>query len=178
MPGAGGKELTRFYFWLVAILTLVVDLASKQLVFAHLKIADVESQEILGQLLWFSRHINRGGIWGLAHGYNVVLMSLNALIVPAVVLMAYSCRAERAPYWALGMLLGGALGNLHDRILFQGVRDFIDFRWWPVFNVADIAIVVGVAAYVVWSWFWAPGEIGRQQAETEAGTASTEENVA
>ncbi len=161
----------------MAALTLAADLASKHYIFAHLQAAGVETREILSQALWLSPHVNRGGIWGLASGYNVVLMSLNALIVPAVVLMTYSCRAPRAPYWALGLLLGGALGNLHDRIIYQGVRDFIDLHWWPVFNVADIAIVVGVGFYVGWSWFYAPAELGKAAAQAPAA-APAEENAA
>jgi len=50
----------------------------------------------------------------------------------------------------LGILLGGALGNLIDRVRLGAVVDFIDVPWWPTFNFADVAVVVGVAL-VVWA---------------------------
>lgn len=51
-----------------------------------------------------------------------------------------------------GLLLGGALGNAVDRTFAGAVTDFFDFRIWPVFNVADIGIVVGVALLLWYSW--------------------------
>ena len=50
---------------------------------------------------------------------------------------------------SLALILGGAIGNWIDRLRFQAVIDFLDFRVWPVFNVADSAITIGVALYVV-----------------------------
>lgn len=50
------------------------------------------------------------------------------------------------------MLLGGALGNAIDRVRISGVVDFFDFRIWPIFNVADIFICVGVALIVFYFW--------------------------
>ena len=47
--------------------------------------------------------------------------------------------------WGVALLLGGAVGNLIDRLRIGGVIDFLDFRIWPVFNIADIGICVGVA---------------------------------
>ena len=55
-------------------------------------------------------------------------------------------------YGGAGLLLGGALGNALDRTLRGAVTDFFDFRIWPVFNVADIGIVVGVALLLWYSW--------------------------
>jgi signal peptidase II len=56
---------------------------------------------------------------------------------------------------AIALLLGGASGNLIDRLLRHNhgaVIDFIDFQWWPVFNVADVAIVVGALLLAITSW--------------------------
>ena len=59
----------------------------------------------------------------------------------------HSCGLRRS-----GLLLGGALGNAIDRTFAGAVTDFFDFRIWPVFNVADIGIVVGVALLLWYSW--------------------------
>ena len=53
---------------------------------------------------------------------------------------------------AVGFLLGGALGNAIDRVRSGGVVDFLDFRVWPIFNVADIAICLGVTLIVFYFW--------------------------
>lgn len=60
-----------------------------------------------------------------------------------------AARPKRA--WSLGLLIGGALSNLIDRLLFGGVRDFIDLRVWPVFNLADVALTVGTIALIWYS---------------------------
>ena len=51
--------------------------------------------------------------------------------------------------WALILILGGALGNWIDRLRFGGVVDFLDFRIWPVFNLADTAISIGVGLFII-----------------------------
>ncbi len=103
-------------------------------------------------------HYNTGGAFGLASGRLLLFLGATAVLVPALVLTAYHNREPDAPLWSLGMIVGGALGNLHDRLLHTGVRDFLDIvhpgtgrSLWPVFNIADVAIVGGVAVYVVWS---------------------------
>lgn len=103
-------------------------------------------------------HYNTGGAFGLASGRLLLFLGAAAVLVPALVLTAYHNLEPDAPLWSLGMIAGGALGNLYDRLFFPGVRDFLEILnpstgrgLWPVFNVADIAIVLGVVVYVIWS---------------------------
>jgi signal peptidase II len=93
--------------------------------------------------------INYGSAFSLAQGRGA-LISLLALVIVAVLVRSgrYATRPSSAV--AIGLVVGGALGNLVDRafregdgFLGGGVVDFIDLEWWPVFNVADSAIVVG-----------------------------------
>ncbi len=94
---------------------------------------------------------NRGVAFGALDGSAAVVGALIGLAL--VLLLAYfALNAERPWLWLpVGMLLGGALGNLADRAREGAVIDFIDPIWWPAFNLADAAIVVGVLAllYVV-----------------------------
>jgi signal peptidase II len=98
---------------------------------------------------------NRGSAFSLGTGLGPFFAV--AAIGVAIVLVIIGRRAPtRTGAVALGLVLGGALGNLIDRIardgdgLFGGyVVDFIDFQWWPVFNVADMAIVCGAILVVV-----------------------------
>ena len=86
----------------------------------------------------------------------VMALGLTAVVVAAVLLWLGRVSPNRATAAALGSIAGGALGNLTDRIFRDGdgllsgaVVDFIDVQWWPVWNVADMAIVLGGAALVL-----------------------------
>lgn len=103
-------------------------------------------------------HYNLGGAFGWASGKIVLFLAASAFLIPALVLTAYYCRDPKAPLWALGLVVGGAIGNLYDRLFHIGVRDFIEIlnprtghSLWPVFNVADIGICFGVFVYVIWT---------------------------
>lgn len=76
-------------------------------------------------------------------------------VVVSISIVAFYRRLASSPLpvrIGLGLVLGGAIGNLIDRVRLGYVVDFIDLRWWPVFNVADSAIVVGVALLIVTSF--------------------------
>lgn len=96
---------------------------------------------------------NSGGAFGMFPGGRVVFLAAVSILVAGV--LATMGRIEkRTTALALGILLGGALGNAIDRIFVEGgfVTDFIRFRWWPSFNVADIGIAVGslLLALIIW----------------------------
>jgi signal peptidase II len=99
---------------------------------------------------------NSGGAFGL--GRSAPLVFAVATVVVAIAIGVASLRLSRP--WAaiaLGLILGGALGNLTDRVVhgsgFSGsVTDFIDFQIWPVFNLADSAIVIGVIVLAFTGW--------------------------
>ncbi|MCA1555023.1 MAG: signal peptidase II, partial [Chloroflexi bacterium] len=79
----------------------------------------------------------------------------------------YFRRAHTAPLWvriSLGLMLGGALGNMIDRVRFGYVVDFIDLGWWPVFNVADSCVVIGVTMLAIYMAFWQPRQVARDHA--------------
>lgn len=103
--------------------------------------------EVVPGVLSFNYTTNSGGAFGL--GRSAPWVFAGATVLVSVVIVLVSFRLDRRPLAvALGLILGGALGNLTDRI-FNGpglsgyVTDFIDFQVWPVFNLADGAIVIG-----------------------------------
>jgi signal peptidase II len=92
---------------------------------------------------------NSGMAFGQAEGWGPVI-GVVALVVIIALLLSLRRSGSRLSAVAIGMVIGGALGNLADRAFRGGegflqgsVVDFIDFQWWPVFNVADIGVVVG-----------------------------------
>jgi signal peptidase II len=136
--------------WVLAValclLVVATDQAAKALVEANL--ATGEQVEVLGPLELTLTH-NSGVAFGLAGGGGVTLV-LFAVVALLVVGVLFSREPERPWLWvAVGLLAGGALGNLIDRLLEGAVTDYIDFLSWPPFNLADVAITAGVALFVL-----------------------------
>ena len=93
----------------------------------------------------FTHVQNTGSAFGLFQGYNIALLFVSLV---GVVVLAYIYRSQEQPsLWmrvSIALMLGGAIGNLLDRIVLGHVTDFIDIGPWPVFNLADSSIVVGL----------------------------------
>ncbi len=129
-----------------ASMVLLADLITKLAVVQRL--APGESAGIIGDYLKLSHVRNTGASFGLFPGNAYTLIAISSLAALVVIYLAVRSRGRWAAMVYLGLILGGALGNLHDRIRLREVVDFIDigigaYRW-PVFNVADIAVTIGV----------------------------------
>jgi len=87
---------------------------------------------------------NTGGAFGLLRGYNWIFI-IASIIVIGIFICCYINLPQKLNYIiSLSLFLGGAVGNLIDRVFFGYVTDFIAFSFWPAFNIADAAILVGV----------------------------------
>ena len=114
--------------------------------------------EIIGDVVTLRLVRNPGAAFSMATGMTWLLTVVAVAVVIGVIKIG---RTLRSPWWALGLglVLGGALGNLIDRFFrapgpFQGhVVDFVSVGWWPVFNVADSSIVCGAILLVALSLF-------------------------
>lgn len=137
---------------LIAAVVLIADIVTKSLAVAHIDPADPIS--IVGDTVTLTLLRNSGAAFSMATGYTWIL-TIIALVVVAVIIR-FSSRL-RSGWWmlGLGLVLGGALGNLVDRLFrspgpLRGyVVDFVSVGWWPVFNVADSAVVCGAVLLVV-----------------------------
>lgn len=92
---------------------------------------------------------NEGAAFGLASGGGFLLVVVSVLALAVLGWWFHRHSAESLTWLAAGLIAGGAIGNLADRVLSGEVTDFLDFDAWPPFNVADIAITVGVGLLVV-----------------------------
>jgi signal peptidase II len=109
---------------------------------------------------------NDGIAFGIFAGRPVLVLGLMAVAL-AVLVWFYARHRGRPVLWlATGLLLGGAIGNALDRIVLGYVRDFIDLPGWPAFNVADMAIALGVVVLVLSS------ESDRHDSEGESDTVN------
>jgi signal peptidase II len=121
---------------------VALDQATKSVVEANL--VPGEHVDLLGPLGLTLVH-NRGVAFGLASGGGAALI---ALVVVALLFVGalFARDPGRAGMWiAVGLLAGGALGNLADRVRAEAVTDYVDVLSWPPFNLADVAITLGVA---------------------------------
>lgn len=131
-------------------LVVLVDQWTKQLARVHLYESGVRSVPLVGDVLRLTYVENRGAAFGLLQNQTYFFVLVGLVVVGVII---YSYRHLARPGFllnlALGLQMGGAIGNLIDRVRHGFVVDFVDFgwrsNWWPVFNVADSAIVVGVA---------------------------------
>jgi signal peptidase II len=144
-PRAHSLALFPAYALLVCLALVVVgvDQAVKALVAATLK--DGRVVDLLGGAIRFDYTSNTGAAFGVFRAGGILFALVAALVSAGIIL--YYRRIAASPLMVrvgLGLILGGALGNLIDRMRLGYVIDFIDLRWWPVFNLADSAIVIGV----------------------------------
>jgi signal peptidase II len=138
----------------VPLVVLALDVITKRLAVAELSDGDVVP--LIGGLLKLNLVYNPGAAFGIGTGYTLVLSLLAIGVITVVIVMA---RKLRSTAWAiaLGLLLGGALGNLTDRVfrepgLLRGhVIDFLQLPNWPVFNIADMAVSTAAVLIVLLS---------------------------
>lgn len=147
---AGAKSRWAVCFVALSLFVIVADQAAKLAIRAALQQGG-NIPVIPGWVHW-SHVLNHGAAWGMLSGQRPFLIGV-ALVVMVVVAGIAREIGPRGPlaWGGLGLVLGGAIGNLIDRVLFGAVTDFIDLdtpiRWlhdFPVFNIADSALTVGV----------------------------------
>ena len=133
----------------VALVIVVLDQLTKFLVRQNIKLN--ESIPVVKNIFYLSYVTNTGSAFSLFQGINIVFIFISFGVIFGIL---YSLKKikEKNKQFALGLLLGGAVGNLIDRLLFGHVTDFLDFRIWPVFNVADSAITVSIVMLVILLW--------------------------
>jgi len=156
--------------WLVffglAGLIIVVDQLSKMYIDANFQLASpaavpggTQPTPIIGDFIRIAKSYNDGGIFGL-FGDSAIVLALASTVVIGLIVVYMWRDGTRGPWLltiALGLLLGGALGNFIDRIRYQHVIDFVDMGigdWrWYTFNVADAAISISLVLLIVLTLF-------------------------
>ena len=144
---------------LVALFVIVLDQATKEWVRGVFSLH--ESLPLVPGFFNFTYVRNTGAAWGIFSGQNLALSLLAFVMLVALVLFRRKLLPPGKPHRiALGLLCGGIVGNLFDRLRLDYVTDFLDFyyRDWhfPAFNVADSAICIAVAIYILGTLFAKP----------------------
>ena len=135
-----------------ALLLLIVDQISK--VCVRSSMVEGESIPVINNIFHLTHIENRGIAFGMFSGHSMIFALLSIAVLVILVCMVIK---ENSPsvYLNLGtaMVISGALGNIIDRMMKSSVTDMFDFRIWPIFNVADIAVCVGFALLVIYIIF-------------------------
>lgn len=130
---------------------VVLDQLSKSYIQANMRLG--ESIPILPDIFHITYILNPGAAFGLFANQTFFFIALAVVMILAVVYFYPSIKKESM--WikvGIGLLLGGAIGNLIDRIQIGKVVDFFDFRIWPIFNIADVGIVCGAFIIIIASF--------------------------
>lgn len=149
---------------LVAAVVVLVDQVTKAIVTGA--ISRGEQVDVVGPLK-FTLTFNDGVAFGLAGGGGIIVIALSMLALVALGAFIASAPDRPGTWLAGGLILGGALGNLLDRIRLGHVTDFILLPNWPAFNIADASITVGVVL-LAWTVI-RHDDSGSKEAEREAG---------
>lgn len=136
-----------------AALVYLLDQASKALVVANLRVGD--QQQIVGDLVQLWHAQNAGAAFSLFQGGQILFLVVTAFALGMIVYFHRSFRGQsRWLQLVLGVILGGTLGNLTDRVRLGYVTDFVSVGFgdtrFPTFNVADSAIVLGIGVLVIY----------------------------
>jgi len=155
LPGA--KE--HLVFWGIAVGGVALDLWSKSAVFAWMKIEGLWEYPLINGLLSVVVRENPGAAFSIAEGHKVMLRLFAGVAILGITgFFLFGRVRDRLTCAALGLFMGGVVGNFYDRIFNHGlVRDFIDVYWkdwhWPAFNVADSMLCVAVGLLVIRAMF-------------------------
>ncbi len=146
-------NLKNFLFWLVALVSLLLDRLTKYWVIQNFTLTTPpDSLPLWPGVFHFTYVINKGAAFSLFSQDGVWLRWLSLVVSLALICLAWwGPRLNRWEQAGYGFLLGGAMGNGIDRFLTGAVVDFLDFRLinFPVFNLADISINVGIACLLI-----------------------------
>lgn len=145
------------WFLMVAVLWCAADLYTKKVAFDFLP-EKYDEHEVVEGTFWLANHHNTGGMWGVGQDWNPWILRTVRLLAVAVIflILLQTPGSDRLSVFALGLVLGGAVGNIYDSLVYGYVRDFLKFDFgfdpfhpFPTFNVADSGICVGVALLAI-----------------------------
>ncbi|WP_163536733.1 signal peptidase II [Gracilibacillus sp. YIM 98692] len=140
------------WVYLIAAVVILLDQWTKWLVVRHMEIG--QSIEVIDSFVYLTSHRNPGAAWGILAGQMTFFYIITAVVIAFVVyyIQKYS-KDSKILAIALAFILGGAVGNFIDRLFRKEVVDFFDVYIgtydYPIFNIADSALVMGVIAILI-----------------------------
>ena len=139
---------------LISILILLLDIITKQLVINNL--LEHQSITIINNFFSITYAKNTGVAFSFLEGYIPLVILITSIIIISILIYIKKNNPNKYESICYGLILGGALGNLLDRIIYGYVIDFLDFTIfnynYPIFNIADTFIVIGILILIILSF--------------------------
>ncbi|OGX23184.1 MAG: signal peptidase II [Omnitrophica WOR_2 bacterium RIFCSPHIGHO2_02_FULL_45_21] len=139
--------------WLIGLTVFLFDQLAKQYISKNLSLG--RSIPVIKNVFHLTLVHNTGVAFGLFKNRQVLFIIITSIVILYIALALFLNRKQNSlsSRIAFGLILGGACGNLFDRLKLGFIIDFFDFRIWPVFNIADSAITLGVALLAIEALF-------------------------
>jgi signal peptidase II len=135
----------------IAALIVLIDQITKFLIKTNFQLN--ETFPIINNIFHLTYTYNFGAGFGILQQQKLILIFISLIVVGVIFYYLDKIKNKEILLQVLvGFILGGTIGNLIDRIAYGFVIDFIDFRIWPIFNVADSFVTIGVIALVIYLW--------------------------
>lgn len=135
---------------IISVLVIVLDLVSKYIIQTNISLHSVE---IIKGFFSLTYAENTGMAWSLLSGKQVFLSLVSAIAIGVMIYYVLTQKPKGLIKIALALMIGGAFGNLFDRVVLGYVRDFLDFIIFgydfPIFNIADSALTIGVCLLIL-----------------------------
>lgn len=152
------------YYYIIAAVIILIDQVTKWLIVRNMKIG--ENITVIENFFYITSHRNRGAAWGILEGQMWFFYIITAVVIVGLIYYIQKHTKENKVMGvALGFMLGGAIGNFIDRLFRKEVVDFINtyiFSYdFPIFNIADSALCIGVALLFIHMLFFE----GKQEKE-------------
>ncbi|GED13087.1 signal peptidase II . Aspartic peptidase. MEROPS family A08 [Aneurinibacillus migulanus] len=138
------------YYYVIALLVFFADRITKWLVVTYMEFG--QSIPLWEGVFHLTSHRNRGAAFGILQNQRGFFIVITIAIIVGIIWYLWKTHREsKLVSLALALILGGAVGNFYDRVLTGEVVDFFDFTLinFPIFNIADSAIVIGVGLFVI-----------------------------
>ncbi|WP_456275564.1 signal peptidase II [Bacillus sp. AK128] len=157
-------------YYITALIVVLLDQFTKWLVVKYMELG--ESIPLISNFLYLTSHRNKGAAWGILQGQMWFFYIITTIVIIGIVIFLQRLSSkEKLMGWSLALMLGGAIGNFIDRLFRKEVVDFINtyiFTYdFPIFNIADSALVIGVGLFFIHTLLE-----GKQEKETQHGTGN------
>lgn len=151
---------------ILTLMFLLVDIVSKIIINEYFILE--KSIKLINNFLYITYVRNTGAAWSIFSSRTVLVLLISSFIIIGIILYIYKNRPKnKVEKIAYSMILGGAIGNFINRIIYGYVIDFIDIKIfgynYPIFNLADTFIVIGVILLVVYTWRCNDGNKGNRK---------------
>jgi signal peptidase II len=145
-------EVAFVFYYIIALFVIALDQLTKWLIVKNFELG--ESVKVIEDFLYITSHRNRGAAWGILQGQMWFFYVITVIVIIGIIYyIQKAAKGKMLLGLSLGLMLGGAIGNFIDRVYRKEVVDFINtyiFGYdFPVFNIADSALVIGVGMLMI-----------------------------